>query len=176
MPTDPPGQSEPDELNEPNASGAPDVPNASDARVGLGVGALPPAPVGLARRFAAMFYDTLLMAAALYAAAIPAVWIHGGEVPPGNPWFQGWLVLVAWFYLAASWNRGGQTLGMRAWRCRLVTAEGDPVGWGRTVVRFAAALVSWASLGLGFWWSLTDPDRRTWHDRWSGTRIVLVPR
>ena len=75
-----------------------------------------------------------------------------------------------------SWTRGGQTLGMRAWRCRLVAADGEPVGWGQTVARFAAALVSWAALGLGFWWALADPERRTWHDRWSGTRIVLVPR
>ena len=170
MPTEPPGQIEP------GAPGALDASDTSDTSADLGGGALPPAPAGLARRFAAMFYDALLMAAALYAAAIPAVWFHGGEVPPGDPWFQGWLILVAWFYLAVSWNRGGQTLGMRAWRCRLVSTEDGPVGWGRTVVRFAAALVSWAAFGLGFWWSLADPARRTWHDRWSGTRIVLVPR
>ena len=106
-----------------------------------------PEPAGLARRFAAMFYDALLMAAALYAAAIPAVWLHGGAVPPDDPWFRAWLAFVAWFYLALSWTRGGQTLGMRAWRCRLVTVDGGPVGWGRTVTRFAAAIVSWAPLG-----------------------------
>ena len=131
---------------------------------------------GLARRLAAIFYDSLLMAAALYAATIPVVWLRGGALPPDEPWFQAWLVLVAWFYLAVSWNRGGQTLGMRAWRCRLVTTEGGPVGWGRTVVRFAAAVVSWAALGLGFWWALADRERRTWHDRWTRTRIVLVSR
>lgn len=131
---------------------------------------------GLARRLAAIFYDSLLMAAALYAATIPVVWLHEGAVPPDEPWFQAWLALVAWFYFAVSWTHGGQTLGMRAWRCRLVTAEGGSVGWGRTVARFAAAVVSWAALGLGFWWALADRKRRTWHDRWSGTRIVLVPR
>ena len=136
----------------------------------------PPEPAGLARRFAAIFYDALLMAAALYAAAIPVVWLREGAVPPDDPWFQAWLVFVAWFYLAVSWTRGGQTLGMRAWRFRLVTTDGEPVGWGRTVARFAAALVSWAALGAGFWWAVADPERRAWHDRWSGTRIVLVPR
>ncbi len=135
-----------------------------------------PEPAGLARRLAAILYDSLLMAAALYAATIPAVWVRGEAVPPDEPWFQAWLAFVAWFYLALSWTRGGQTLGMRAWRCRLVTTGGGPVGWGRTVVRFAAAAVSWSALGLGFWWALGDPERRTWHDRWSGTRVILVPR
>ena len=158
MPVEPPGPVEPDAPVEP------------------GVGALGPPPAGLARRFAAMFYDSLLLAAALYAAAIPAVWLRGGAVPPDELWFQAWLVFVAWFYLALSWTRGGQTLGMRAWRCRLVTVDGGPVGWGRTLARFAAALVSWAALGLGFWWALAGPERRCWHDRWSGTRIVLVPK
>ena len=133
-------------------------------------------PAGLARRLAAIFYDSLLIAAALYAAAVPAVWLHGGAVPPDAVWFQAWLVAVAWFYLAFSWTRGGQTLGMRAWRCRLVTVGGESVGWGRTVARFAAAAVSWGALGLGFWWSLVDRERRAWHDRWTGTRLVLVPR
>ena len=159
MPAGPRTPVEPPELGEPSV-----------------VAATPLAPAGLARRFAAMFYDALLMAAALYAAAIPAVWVHGEAVPPDDPWFQAWLALVAWFYLAVSWTRGGQTLGMRAWRCRLVTAYGGPVGWGRTVARFAAALVSWAPLGLGFWWALADSERRCWHDRWTGTRIVVVPR
>ena len=150
-----------------------------------------------------MFYDALLMAAALYAAAIPAVWVHGGAVPPDEPWFQAWLALVAWFYLALSWTRGGQTLGMRAWRCRLVTADGGPVGWGRTVARFAAALVSWARArprllvgprrprpALLARPLVRHPDRprpkiiRAFarreclfrHDRWSGTRVIVIPR
>ena len=133
-------------------------------------------PAGLARRLAAILYDSLLMAAALYAAAIPVVWFQGGAVPPDDVRFQAWLAFVAWLYLAVSWTRGGQTLGMRAWRCRLVTADGGPVGWGRTVVRFAASIVSWAVLGLGFWWALADRERLAWHDRVSKTRIVVVPR
>ena len=173
MPAEPHAPVEPAASPEPGGAAAASEPAAPEPD---GPEPAAPEPAGLARRFAAMFYDALLMAAALYAAAIPAVWVHGGAVPPNDLWFQAWLVFVAWFYLALSWIRGGQTLGMRAWRCRLVTADGGPVGWGRTVARFAAALVSWAPLGLGFWWSLADPDRRCWHDRWSGTRIVVLPR
>ena len=134
-----------------------------------------PPPVGLQRRFAAIFCDTLLVGAVLYFAIILVRWWHGGAIPPDRLWVHAWLVPVAWFYFGFSWTRGGQTLGMRAWRCRLVTIDGRPVGWWRSVERFAAAAVSWACLGLGFWASLADPERRTWHDRWTGTVIVQYP-
>ena len=127
MPAEPPAPVEPAASAEPGGAAAASEPAAPEPDGPEPAG---PDPAGLARRFAAMFYDALLMAAALYAAAIPAVWVHGGAVPPNDLWFQAWLVFVAWFYLALSWTRGGQTLGMRAWRCRLVTADGGPVGWG----------------------------------------------
>ena len=30
--------------------------------------------------------------------------------------------------------------------------------------------------GLGFWWAWIDPDRLTWHDRLSGTRMLRQAR
>ena len=44
------------------------------------------------------------------------------------------------------------------------------------VTRRRAALVSLLALGLGFLWSLWDPERLTWHDRLSRTRIVYYPK
>jgi uncharacterized RDD family membrane protein YckC len=35
--------------------------------------------------------------------------------------------------------------------------------------------LSWLPLGLGFFWVLFDRDRRAWHDRLSGTRLVFRP-
>lgn len=128
------------------------------------------------RRLAALFYDALLVLALLYGATIVAIWFNDGAVPAETFWFQAWLFAVAWFYFAFSWTRGGQTLGMRAWRCRLVVAgSGGHIGWGRALARFPLAVLSLAAFGLGFWWSLADRERRAWHDRWSGTRMILIP-
>jgi uncharacterized RDD family membrane protein YckC len=44
------------------------------------------------------------------------------------------------------------------------------------LARFAAAGVSLAALGMGFLWVLVDRDRLAWHDRWSGTRLIVVDR
>ena len=86
-----------------------------------------------------------------------------------DPGFTLYLAGVSLLYFALSWHRGGKTLGMRAWRVRVATRDGALPGWGRCVVRFAAALLSAAALGLGFLWSLFDVRKRPWHDRISGT-------
>ena len=84
-----------------------------------------------------------------------------------------YLLAVWFFYLALCWSYGGMTVGMRAWKIVLLADEGD-VGWRHCGIRFVTALVSAAALGLGFFWSLLDPQRRCWHDIASGTGIYLV--
>jgi uncharacterized RDD family membrane protein YckC len=39
-----------------------------------------------------------------------------------------------------------------------------------------AALLSISCGGLGYLWALVDKERLTWHDRISGTRVVLISR
>jgi uncharacterized RDD family membrane protein YckC len=131
-----------------------------------------PSVPGLMRRLAACLYDGLVLAAVLMVAGAAWVALSRAAAPPGDWLFRGYVVGVAALFFAAFWRRG-ETLGMRAWRLRIVAADGGPPGWGRALLRFAAALLSWAPLGLGFLWVLVDRDRLAWHDRLSGTRLVL---
>jgi uncharacterized RDD family membrane protein YckC len=88
-----------------------------------------------------------------------------------------YLLCIAFAILGWFWVHGGQTLGMRAWRLRLVSATNNgPVSWQQALKRFAAALLSWCCLGAGFLWALFDREKRTWHDRLSGTRLILMPK
>ena len=133
-------------------------------------------PAGLVLVFAAMVYDGLLCVAIAFLATAVALAFTGGEaIPPGTGLFQAWLLLACFPYFGWCWSRGGQTLGMRAWRLRLVRNDGRRVTLAAAALRYAAALVSWAALGLGFLWLLA-PGRRSWHDRISGTRVVRLPR
>jgi uncharacterized RDD family membrane protein YckC len=86
------------------------------------------------------------------------------------------MLLAGFGYFGLSWRRGGQTLGMRAWRLRLQRAGGGIPGWGALGLRYGVALVSLGAFGLGFLWSLVDRERRTWHDLASGTVLVRVPK
>jgi uncharacterized RDD family membrane protein YckC len=142
----------------------------------------PASPPGLLRRLAAVLYDSLLITAILMVATAMFLPITGGEAidPDRNPVLE-WiyravlLLLIVGFY-GVFWTRRGQTLGMASWRLRVEREDGGPFGWGDTVRRLAAALLSWVALGLGWLWILVDPQRRAWHDRLSRTRVVLVEK
>lgn len=83
-------------------------------------------------------------------------------------------------YAVYSWRRGGQTLGMRPWRIRVIAAEGTQapsiLSTRALWARYAVGTLSLLAGGLGFWWAWFDRERRTWHDRASGTRLVRVPK
>ena len=128
----------------------------------------------LPRRLAAIVYDGLLIVALWMAATAAVVILRQTEIQPANVFFQGYLLIVAWLYLAICW-RAGQTLGMKAWRITLVT-ETRPIAWHLTIVRFLVAVLSWAGLGVGFIWSLFHPHKATWHDLASGSRLVVRPK
>jgi len=130
---------------------------------------------GLPRRAAAMFYDSLLLAAVLFLATLlllPVV--PGGVVEPGNIPYMLYLAAVAWLYFAWHWTHGGQTLGMKAWRLRLRRREGGAPSIGDASLRFVFAILSWLPAGAGFLWVLFDRDGLALHDRLSGTALEVV--
>lgn len=148
-----------------------------------------PVPAPLWRRIAAMTYDSLPVVAIWILAA--AVWIGlvewllpaeraametMGQWAVGNWAFRAWLLGAAFVYFGLSWRRGGQTIGMRAWRIRVVAANGGTPTWGALCLRFVVAIASLGAAGLGYIWTLLDRERRTWHDLASGTRTEFVPK
>jgi uncharacterized RDD family membrane protein YckC len=130
-------------------------------------------PASLWRRLAALCYDALLLAALVVCFTLVVLAARlGAAVPPGSLWFPSCLVAIAMTFFCGFWVHGGQTLGMRAWRIRVVREDGRALTWGRAALRFAAALVAALPAGLGLWWGVFDAGKRGWHDRWTGTRVV----
>lgn len=128
---------------------------------------------GLLRRLAAIIYDTLLLLAVLFLATAIAIPLNAGRAfTPDQYLFSLYLIVVSFLFFGWFWTHGGQTLGMKAWKIRVLSINGSPVNWRQAAVRFSVAIVSWLVLGLGFVWSLVDRNRQTWHDRLSNTCLM----
>jgi len=137
---------------------------------------------GLLRRLGAMLYDGLLLLAVLIVATALFLPLTGGEAvdPAKNPLlefvYRAMLLLLIVGFFGLFWTRRGQTLGMASWRLRVEREDGGLLTWSDTLRRLGGALLSLLPFGLGFLWVLVDPQRRAWHDRLSGTRVVVLPK
>lgn len=132
-------------------------------------------PAGLGRRLGAMIYDALILMAIWMLLGFVAVAINGGEANT-SPLFHSVLFVATFAFFAFFWMRGGMTLGMQAWRLRVETPEGLSLTLPQCLMRFLVAGLSFAALGLGYWWVLIDGERRGWSDIASGSRVVVVPK
>ena len=144
---------------------------------------------GVIRRLGSMVYDSLLIFAVLFAATIPALLLappsapvaNGAVVHELNPLASGWpfqLYLLAVYcgFFCFFWQRNGQTLGMQAWRLEVQNLQGERLNFSRSLLRIAAAAISILCAGLGYWWIWIDKENRSWHDRWTKTRVVVHPK
>lgn len=134
---------------------------------------LPIKSISLLRRLAIIFYECWLLFAVLFLAGFIVLPLTQGQA---TPLYSLYLLTVIYLYFAWQWRRGGQTLAMKTWHVRLENLQGGRVSWRQTVVRFFTAILSWACLGLGFWWAIFDREKRTWHDILSETRLVKRER
>ncbi|TLY53519.1 MAG: RDD family protein [Gammaproteobacteria bacterium] len=137
-------------------------------------------PAHLALRLIAAVYDLLPLAALWFVAAALALALMGGTLNvhllAHKLLVQALVFALSAAYFIISWTRGGATIGMRAWRLRVVAIDGSPVGPRRALLRFAVAIVSLGCCGLGFVWCLIDRERRAWHDLAAGTLLVRVEK
>jgi uncharacterized RDD family membrane protein YckC len=132
---------------------------------------------GFGRRFAALIYDSLLLAALLLVYTGVMVAIRGGAITEtgSGPWWYlyrgGELAIIAAYYVV-NWMHSGQTLGMRAWHLRAVSDTGKPMRLVPALRRCACGFLAWAPAALGVLWLYADPEHLALHDRLSGTRVL----
>ena len=155
----------------------------------------------LTKRLLAAFYDGLLIIATLFFATALTMPITKGEVAAENRIYMSiYLLVEIYVFLGWFWTHGGQTLGMRAWKQKLVQIDDQQaVSWKQAFIRFITALPAWLLLliGLIFWikpdfaaslttipgwaftvagffWVLFNNQNNNWRDKLSGTKIILT--
>jgi len=132
----------------------------------------------------AMVYDGLLLLGITFAYGV-VIWslrlVSGADLtaPPGNfaqilTLLGLWLVLASYFVFC--WIKRGQTLGMKTWRLKLEARGGGLPGAAQCWLRCLLAPVSAAPAGLGYLWCQFDRRRGCWHDYWSDTKVLVLPK
>jgi uncharacterized RDD family membrane protein YckC len=133
------------------------------------------APAHMHWRLLALVYDAVIAIALLMALSALVLFLRDGKaVTPGSMMaFAEFTLLWALIgaYAVLSWRFGGQTIGMRPWRLRVVDTEGGVPGWRSLGIRYAVASLSLGSVLL---WCLFDKQNRGLHDLAAGTLMVRV--
>ncbi len=121
-----------------------------------------------------MAYELLLLLGVLFAFTylflIPGLVL---DETWRRPLLQISALTVCGIYFVWLWRHGGQTLPMKTWHLRLVSAGGGPVTVRQAVARYVLACVLIPAAGIGVLWALLDSDRQFLYDRLAGTRLVL---
>ena len=164
---------------------------------------LPRAPFW--RHLLAMVYDLFLIIPLLMVTSAVLVAIHGPTetaavrtVPAWQQWSLAYIALIGFY--GTFWRQKGQTLGMQAWRVKLVpSGTSIRVSWGQAAGRIIVASMPFI-LGLmpylvfdvndaglwiyittaliatcGFLWRFFNEDRLYLHDSVTGTELRLTP-
>ncbi|WP_422459963.1 RDD family protein [Endozoicomonas sp. ALB115] len=148
---------------------------------------LTPAPVW--RRAAAMLYDSLLILALLFMAGFINLFIQiqifGDEqlktmteegYQLGGPFFYAALLVIIYGFFGFFWTRSGQTLGMQAWRIKVVSSDNHLISPWQSVIRFLIAIPALSLAGIGLLWALIDHQRRSWQDLASSSKVILLEK
>ena len=149
------------------------------------MGIVSPAP--LWRRVAAMIYDGLLILALLFMAGFLNLFIQlqiFGDAQLmamteqgynlGGPIFYSSLLVLVYGFFGFFWTRSGQTLGMQAWRIKVVTGDIQLITPWQSIIRFVTAIPALSLGGIGLFWALIDRQKRSWQDLASSSRIILL--
>lgn len=120
---------------------------------------------GLIRRLLAFVYDALVVCALWIvgtAALLP--FNHGHVIAPHNIFYQIYLLLIPYCFFTEFWRANGQTLGMMAWKYKIVADNDENLTRKQMMIRFLVSILSFLSLGVGFIWQMFSSHKKSWPD------------
>ncbi|MDO8459394.1 MAG: RDD family protein [Burkholderiaceae bacterium] len=148
----------------------------------------------LKRRMASWLYEGLLMFGVVFIAGYLFGTLSQTRHALNNRHgLQAFLFLIFGIYFVWFWAKG-QTLAMKTWNIRVVSAAGQPISQSRALLRYLLswvwllpplALIAPFTLSTGetgllvigwvmVWATLSrfHPQKQFWHDALAGTRLV----
>jgi uncharacterized RDD family membrane protein YckC len=133
-------------------------------------------PAGFLRRFFALLIDWLLLSIIGDVVLMSYRLGQGKESTLSSmDVFMGLSTVIVLLYFTLMIGDGGQTLGKKILRVRVVRTNGIDVSYSRAFARSLGYFVSlFFATFLGFLWALWDRKNQTWHDKIADTIVVKV--
>ncbi len=142
---------------------------------------------GLLRRMAALLYDAFLVAAIWMSLGFVLQMIFGtdtSQLEDGrvvvDPLYRvlvfAMMVITAAAFYIWFWQRTGQTLGMIAWRIKVLSLDNSHLSLRQGLIRFFAAWPAFWIGGLGYLWMYIDENGDALHEKISRSKTVLLPK
>jgi uncharacterized RDD family membrane protein YckC len=152
-------------------------------------------PAGLFKQLVSMLYDSFLIAAlAFIATAILLPFNHGEAI--SGPLYNIYLLSILFIFYSGFWKKAGQTLGMKAWKIRIIDEYGNNPPWAIGFLRlFIASFLPVTFLGINQQFNLFSDSKAiamvcvfvflmgylvrlvkpfTMHDRLSQTKVIDI--
>jgi uncharacterized RDD family membrane protein YckC len=86
-----------------------------------------------------------------------------------------WSVVVSGYFVLF-WTLTGETPGMRLMALRVISRDGDPLGFGQALLRLIGAILAAIPFFAGYLLILVDDRRRGLHDMIAGTTVIYAPK
>ena len=87
--------------------------------------------------------------------------------------FLGSVAFITFGYFVLIWTfTAGQSVGKLLIGLRIVPLDGSKMGFGRSIIRYFAFLLSAGILFIGLLWVLISDERQGWHDKIARTCVI----
>jgi uncharacterized RDD family membrane protein YckC len=132
-------------------------------------------PGGFWRRAFAVLVDSVVVSVLLFVGDLATAALGRWDLL-ARAFDQTWSLVIPAAYFVLCHGSGGRTLGKTLAGVRVVLASGEPLGYGRALIRYAAWILSLVAFGVGFFVAAARSDKRGLHDLLAGTRVVRDPQ
>lgn len=129
------------------------------------------------RRLFALVYDGFIVFSFLIlVTALALAGNHGESLLPHQGLFLAYLFISTGLFISWFWQKAGQTLGMLAWKIKVVDNNLAPLTWKKALTRYCIATVCLAAGGVGILWCLFDKNRLALHDKLTHTKVIFLKK
>ena len=100
---------------------------------------------------------------------IPNIVLAAAVEPPANTLLS---IAIGLVYTVGFWTAQGATPGKMAVGVKITTVDGEPIDFGRALLRYIGHLASVITLGIGYLMIAFTSQKRGLHDYIAGTVVV----